>query len=210
MPASSTLQLILLLLSAISQNLVVSAFSMSSNSRKEIYNIPGSGWKGKDWNWGYGNGTGHDCAMICRRRWGTKKDRQALINALSSPKPVAATESTIEDLDDMRDPPFEEVKLVLGLAWQNGRWNGSDGGVGGYGDVLATMADARMYETEDEEANSRLLVKDMMSRFHLICSDDAMDFMKDLEDACGKDTDLLRRKCAALVLSEMSFVENGL
>ena len=24
---------------------------------------------------------------------------------------------------------FEEVKLILGLAWQRGRWDGSDGGV---------------------------------------------------------------------------------
>jgi len=188
------------------------AFAMnSSGNLKEIYNIPGSGWKGKAWNWGYGQGTGHDCALICRKRWASRADRKKLVDTLLNPKSVEGSVD-VDAANALRDPPFEEVKLILGLAWQNGRWNGSDGGVGGYGDVLATMADARKYETDDEEVNSRLLTKDMMNRFHLISSKDssAMEEMNQIESMCGSDVDMMRRKCSALVLSEMGFVETGL
>lgn len=181
------------------------------SSRREIYKIPGSGWKSPAWNWGYANGTGHDCAMICRARWDTREKRKALVDMLRNPKEVNGCDSlSVETVDSMRDPPFEEIKLILGLAWQRGRWDGSDGGMGGYGDVLRYMAAAQRYETEDEWANSILLIKDMKERFHLIASDSSLKEMQDLDYENSSDIDGMRRKCAGLVLSEMNFIENGL
>jgi len=136
--------------------------------------------------------------MICRDRYNYQKDRTELVEILWEPCK-----------DKIRKPPFEEVKLILGLAWQRGRWDGSDGGIGGYGDVLGYMAECR-YETEDEQTNAIKLVKDMKERFHLIASEAAVEKMKNLDHLCDGDVDLMRRKCASLVLSEMGFVKNGL
>ena len=114
------------------------------------------------------------------------------------------TETTVE---------FEEVKLILALAWQNGRWDGSDGGVGGYGDVLQYLADAQRYEgSDDDETCSKLLVSDMMSRLPLIQSSlSSLPTLEDLIQECGEgNVDGLRRKCAGLVLREMGFIDKGL
>lgn len=191
----------------------VSTANSLSMSRKEIYNIPGSGWSSPKWNWGYAQGTGHDCAMICRDRWGTVENRVKLINMLWEPKEVQAKDGSnkidVDYADELRDPPFEEVKLVLGLAWQKGRWLGSDGGRGGYGEVLQKMADCR-YETDNEEQNAILFVKDLKDRFGLIASSDALKKMESLDSLDYKnDVDLLRRKCTALVLDQMDFARNG-
>lgn len=172
---------------------------MSGGNQGEIYNIPGSGWKSPSWNWGYGQGTGHDCAMICRKRWASREDRKDLLLKLTNPT-----------TDENREPNFEEVKLILGLAFQNGRWDRSDGGRGGYGEVLAIMANADRYESDDEDTNATLFSKDLMERFNLIASIDAMDEMNQVEQICGDDVDLMRRKCSALVLSQMGFVDKGL
>mmetsp|Transcript_917 Transcript_917/g.1597 ORF Transcript_917/g.1597 Transcript_917/m.1597 type:complete len:201 (+) Transcript_917:59-661(+) len=181
-----------------------------SNKNKELYNIPGSGWKSPSWNWGYANGTGHDCAIICRKRWGSKDKRKTLLDVLWTPKEIKDCNLLqIADVDRIRDPPFEEVKLILGLTWQRGRWDGSDGGVeGGYGEVLRTMAAAERYETEDEVSNSILLVEEMKERFHSIATQSALREMQKL-DCYAEDADIdgIRRKCAALVLSEMNFIE---
>lgn len=176
-----------------------------------ICTITGSGWKSPSWNWGFANGTGHDCAMICRKRWGSRENRKALLDMLWSPKEVKDCHLlNIEEVDRMRDPPFEEVKLILGLTWQRGRWDGSDGGVEGYGEVLRNMAAAKRYETENEISNSILLVDDMKERFHLIASESALDEMQKLDCSVDcADVDGIRRKCAAWVLSEMNFVERG-
>ena len=53
--------------------------NLQSGRGKEIYNIPGSGWKSPDWNWGYGVGTGHDGALICRRNFSSVQSRKDLI-----------------------------------------------------------------------------------------------------------------------------------
>eukprot|EP00978_Attheya_sp_CCMP212_P000336 scaffold684_cov38-Attheya_sp.AAC.1 len=162
---------------------------------KEIYNVPGSGWASPNWNWGYASGTGHDCAMICRDGLSTRDARESFVTELLN--------------SSEHGPPFEEVKLVLGLAWQNGRWDGSDGGRGGYGQVLSAMAAADRYENGDEIECSRLLVEDMKERFHLIAkSEDDIAKMNALDTSA--DIDPVKRKCAGLVLQCMGFIEKGL
>lgn len=164
-----------------------SAFSLYM---KEIYGIPNSGWTSPDWNWGYGTGTGHDCAAICRREFATRQSRASLVT----------------DLLAMEGPPFEEVKLVLALAWQRGRWDGSDGGRGGYGNVLNAMAQAERYEVGDE--CNGLLVQDMQERYHSLDPTDADKeamMTLDLENVDGA-----RRRCSGLVLKSMGFIENGI
>jgi hypothetical protein len=164
-----------------------SAFSLYM---KEIYGIPRSGWTSSAWNWGSAVGTGHDCAAICRRQFESRQSRASLV----------------ADLSKGKGPPFEEVKLVLALAWQRGRWDGSDGGVGGYGEVLNAMAQARRYEVGDE--CDRLLVQDMKERYHLLDPTDVdKEAMLSLD---GKDVDGARRRCSGLVLKSMGFIENGL
>ena len=118
---------------------------------------------------------------------------------------------SIEKDFTIREPSFEEVKLILALKWQSGKWDGTDGGPGGYGDVLAAMAEAERYEIgSDEESCSSLLVQDMMERFHLICSDNAdLREMESIKVDC-EDFDLMRRKCAGLVLKATGFIERGL
>jgi len=197
----------------------------SSSPNKKIYDIPGSGWTSPNWNWGSARGTGHDCAMICRDRYYQKSSRVQLIDKLLNP-----TSLTFENKDDLeqkkslllvqddpsiRDPPFEEVKLVLGLAWQNGRWDGSDGGSGGYGDILQYMARAERYEGGNDlpkcvECN-RQFIQDMSSRFRLIASedDDQIQGMESIIDNTSDDLDACRRKCAGMVLKAMGFIEKG-
>lgn len=160
---------------------------------REIYGIRNSGWAAKECNWGSAMGTGHDCALICRRQYDSRPARQQLVS----------------DLLDCRGPSsFEEVKLVLGLAWQKGRWDGSDGGRGGYGDVLNEMAKAKRYE-EGEDCDE-LFVQDMKERYHLLNPDDAdIKVMETiLQDA--NDIDAAKRKCSGLVLKSMGFVDSGL
>ena len=171
----------------------VNGFSMSSPSgSKPIYGVPNSGWTSPEWNWGYASGTGHDCAAICRRKYSTRGERSALIDELVSASPAT---------------DLEEVKLVMALAWQSGRWDGSDGGPGGYGDVLAAMADARRYE--DEKTGNLSLLRDMKERFGLLnpTNDDRIA-MENLTDN-GDDVDSALRTCSGLVLKAMGFVESG-
>jgi len=190
------------------------AFFMSSNGggdqsqRKEIYKVSGSGWASPKWNWGSANGTGHDCAMVCRERLNSRETRADLVNNLLNPPEVDGG-SMMEEIETSREPPFEEVKLILALSWQRGRWDGTDGGIGGYGEVLSMMAKANRYESEDKDACSKALVQDMMARFHLIASESAVNEMDALSKICS-DIDILKRKCSGLVLREMGFIENGL
>lgn len=183
-------------------SLAISAVPSKAFSSKEIYKIPNSGWQQKaSWNWGSASGTGHDCAAICRRTYTTRKVRSELVKNLL--EPVDEPKSRVPE-------NFEEVKLVLALAWQNGRWDGSDGGPGGYGDVLAAMADAERYEVGSFEECSRRLVKDMQDRFALLePSDDEMKGMTSLWDDTEPDVDKAQRRCCGLVLQAMGFVENG-
>lgn len=187
------------------------AFSMptpppSSSSRiRTIFNVPGSGWKSSKWNWGYAIGTGHDCAAICRRQYSRMEDRKELVQRLIN------APSTNADEHQRLPANFEEVKLVLALAWQKGRWDGSDGGEGGYRDILLAMADARRYEDGDDATNSLLLFKDMEERFHLL--DPSPEDLKEMENSmiiCETDTDAAVRCCSGLVLKSMGFIDNGI
>jgi hypothetical protein len=183
-------------------SLAISAVPSMAFSSKEIYNVPNSGWRQKaSFNWGSSSGTGHDCAAISRRTYGTRKARADLVRNLLEPA----------DLLKSRVPEnFEEVKLVLALAWQNGRWDGSDGGPGGYGDVLAAMAEADRYEVGSDEECSRRLVEDMRGRFALLePSDEERKGMTSLWDDAEHDVDKAQRRCCGLVLRAMGFVENG-
>eukprot|EP00581_Thalassiosira_minuscula_P000195 CAMPEP_0183736310 /NCGR_PEP_ID=MMETSP0737-20130205/49019_1 /TAXON_ID=385413 /ORGANISM="Thalassiosira miniscula, Strain CCMP1093" /LENGTH=258 /DNA_ID=CAMNT_0025970273 /DNA_START=42 /DNA_END=818 /DNA_ORIENTATION=- len=182
---------------------------------KTLYNIEHSGWKSPQWNWGYARGTGHDCAAICRRRWGgddpdSRSDRRKLVEMLLSPAEFKASHPEAE-------LPFEEIKLILGLAWQRGRWDGSDGGPNGYGAVLATMAEARRYEQEDEVMSALSFIEDVSEKFDTIArSADERNRMKAIaNDVRGKhagldDIFMARRTCAGMVLDAMNFVNNGL
>jgi hypothetical protein len=183
---------------------VATAFSLAMSSSKTIYEVPNSGWTSPQWNWGYGAGTGHECAAICRQRYNSRQVRAALIKDL-------CTSPTIE-IENREPTNFEEVKLILALAWQRGRWDGSDGGKGGYGDVLATMADASRYESDDEKEDSIRLVKDMTGRFRLLGpSKEQTDEMENvLAILLENDKDAARRKCSGMVLEAMGFIENGL
>jgi hypothetical protein len=148
-------------------------------------------------------GTGHDCAAICRKLYNSRRAREALIRDL-----CGASSTLVND----REPKnFEEVKLILALAWQRGRWDGSDGGRGGYGEILAAMAEATRYESDNEEENACLLVQDMLARFPLLSpSVDQTKAMGTIPELLGTDADAARRKCSGLVLQAMGFVENGL
>jgi hypothetical protein len=181
-----------------------------NETSKQIYNIPDSGWQSKKWNWGSAHGTGHDCAAICRRRWDEKSDRRELVQSLLSPVEYKATHPHGEI-------SFEEVKLILGLVWQRGRWDGTDGGpVEGYGAVLEAMAGARRYENEDEVISALMFIEDVSGRFASICRDaERLKRMKAIaNDVKGKhaekeDIFKARRICAGMVLDAMNFVEGG-
>eukprot|EP00816_Leptocylindrus_hargravesii_P011345 CAMPEP_0196804202 /NCGR_PEP_ID=MMETSP1362-20130617/3752_1 /TAXON_ID=163516 /ORGANISM="Leptocylindrus danicus, Strain CCMP1856" /LENGTH=183 /DNA_ID=CAMNT_0042176325 /DNA_START=144 /DNA_END=695 /DNA_ORIENTATION=+ len=159
----------------------------------------------REWNWGSAIGTGHDCALICRNKWSNQETRQNLIDAL-----VADNDDTFSALLD--DDSLDELKLILGLCWQRGRWDGTDGGRGGYGEVLNYMAECK-YETwfdcDDGTAAKRELLSDMSERFHLISkSEDETASIMELKD--DDDIDASVRKCAGHVLNKMEFVVSGL
>lgn len=188
---------------------VSTAFSMTpKQSGDHLYGIPNSGWRSPQWNWGSAVGTGHDCAAICRRQYATRPQRQELIQHLLKPAIPVSERIPLN---------FEEVKLVLALAWQRGRWDGSDGGrPGGYGEVLEIMAQAERYEIGTDQECSIRLVKDMCLRFPslkpAVEQEKAVDALLSecsvSSDDC--DYDRLRRQCSGLVLSAMGFIERGL
>jgi hypothetical protein len=161
-------------------------------------------FRSPQWRWGYGEGTGHDCAAICRRIYFKREARQKLVGNLLKP----AQDPTLRQPQN-----FEEVKLILGLAWQNGRWDGSDGGAGGYGDVLRHMAEAQRYEDGSDDECSLRFVQDMQDRFDLLADSTSLELrdMRALLDGdAAQDMDCAQRRCSGLVLEAMGFVEKGL
>eukprot|EP00584_Thalassiosira_punctigera_P006334 CAMPEP_0172529380 /NCGR_PEP_ID=MMETSP1067-20121228/3477_1 /TAXON_ID=265564 ORGANISM="Thalassiosira punctigera, Strain Tpunct2005C2" /NCGR_SAMPLE_ID=MMETSP1067 /ASSEMBLY_ACC=CAM_ASM_000444 /LENGTH=227 /DNA_ID=CAMNT_0013313421 /DNA_START=39 /DNA_END=722 /DNA_ORIENTATION=- len=191
-------------------HLFMATYSSPNETTKQIYSIHGSGWKSSTWNWGYAQGTGHDCAAICRRRWDDRDERRKLVQSLLSPVEFKASHPESE-------VPFEEVKLILGLAWQQGRWDGSDGGPGGYGAVLSTMADARRYEKEDEVISALNFIEDISAQFETISRNagESKRMKAVANDVRGKHAGkeeifMARRTCAGMVLDAMNFVDNGL
>ena len=188
----------------------MATYSCPNETTKQLYGIPHSGWKSKEWNWGSAVGTGHDCAAICRRRWEDKADRRKLVESLLNPAEFKAARPESE-------VPFEEVKLVLGLAWQNGRWDGSDGGPGGFSSVLETMAAAKRYEDDDEVISAINFIADVSQRFETISRNaDESKRMKAIDIDVREhhlekeEVFMARRTCAGMVLDAMGFVNNGL
>lgn len=183
-----------------------------------IYGIPNSGWQSPSWNWGSAMGTGHDCARICRQRYATRDSRAALVANLlleTSPLSTAPSDEGTNSIGSNID--LEEVKLVLALAWQRGRRDGSDGGRGGYGDVLQTMVEAQRYE--GSSAGVRLLVQDMQARFPLLHpTEDQQAKMQRLSvigssELEESDSNAYHNRplkiCSGLVLEAMGFIDNG-
>ncbi|GKY99600.1 hypothetical protein MPSEU_000914300 [Mayamaea pseudoterrestris] len=172
---------------------LASSFSTS----KAIYGVPNSGWTSPHWNWGSAVGTGHDCARISRQRYTTRQARQALIDNL---------------LAGNNEPSdFEEVKLALALFLQKSKWDGSDGGSGGYSEVLAFMAQADRYEafSENDVAKcAKIFITDMKDRFQLL--EPSKDAATAMSRVAGEDNvDCAQRKCCGLVLKAMGFIDNG-
>lgn len=162
-----------------------------------LYGIPHSGWKSPQWKWGSAVGTGHDCAAICRDKFRTRESRQRLVDQLVKCKG--------------EEKQFEEIKLVLALTWQRGRWTGQDGGKGGYRDVLANLAEAKRYEDGTKEECAKRFVEDMRTRICLVVDSNSaiakkMDTL--LED-CSNDILAARQRCSGLVLQAVGFVESG-
>jgi hypothetical protein len=188
--------------------------SMISGNNKytvnTLYDVNYSGWGSPQWNWGSAVGTGHDCAKICRKNYSTHMLRQALVTNLLT---AQGTEGDIPT-------NFEEVKLTLALVWQRGRWDGSDGGKGGYGEVLHNLVLANRYEGTNEIEWSKLWIEDLASRFHLLKpSSDQINSKECLMDSvrlCTNSLDIFdqtiyraRRQCSGLVLQASGFIENG-
>jgi hypothetical protein len=137
-------------------------------------------------------------SMICRKKYSTQQQRFDLVSNLIKM--------------DLSDPAnFEEVKLVLGLAFQNGRWDGSDGGRGGYGDVLLHLAEAIRYEDGSNSDCATTLVRDMTERFVLLKpTKEQINTMQSVWVDCNNDPNLAQRRCSGLVLQALGFVEKGL
>ena len=229
-----------------------SASKTTSNSnnhnRHEIYGIPDSGWSSPHWKWGEATGTGHACAVLCRRQYRTPESRRDLIANLVMTKEEirGGTTTTADNADDekvvseaaaaaQRSPVnFEEVKLILALAWQKGLQNGHGGGGGGelrpYGEILDAMVQAERYENkavagsgpgpgrddddddnDDDKDNSLLLVQDMQKRYFFLTPevDDKIRMNLLLYDG-EEDWDWIRRRCSGLVLRALDFEDNGL
>lgn len=183
-------------------------------------------------------GTGHDCAAIARQRYATKRTRQQLVQnlLLQQEHEVMFTKDEDNGTDDenthtktnpndgvvrTNEPVptdfgnnFEEVKLVLGLLWQKSRWDGSDGGPGGYRDVLRSMIQARRYEPPQPEWESaRYLLQDVQERFHrLQPTPEQQSIMDELvaTETNVTNYDHKRRVCSGLVLQAMGFIDKGL
>ena len=167
-----------------------------------LYGITDSKWSSPKWNWGYASGSGHDCALICRRKFSTQESRRELIEGLIS-------SSIPECLEE--DNLMDELKLILGLTWQRGRRDGTDGGVGGYSEVLFNLADCQyetFFECDDGIACQRNFLNDMKARYHLI-SENQIEKVQNLSDEF-EDLDKSIRVCAGMILNSMDFIRLGM
>jgi hypothetical protein len=202
-----TLLIVLFIFALWNRPFYTTAFSATPSSKgRELYGIPGSGWTSPSWNWGSAQGTGHECAKICRKTYATAQDRAQLIENL-----------LLEDKEDtpIRTPTdFEEIKLLLALVWQ--KYRNMSIGNKMYGDLLDQMADGRFDNEvvsgeDDEAACSKLLVQEMQKRF-IYLQPDVQDriTMNTLLYETGDDYDLSRRRCSGLVLKAMDFEDLGL
>uniref|UniRef100_A0A7S0FP45 Uncharacterized protein n=1 Tax=Minutocellus polymorphus TaxID=265543 RepID=A0A7S0FP45_9STRA len=177
------------------------ANSCNNAQSGDIFGIEAS-WSSPDWNWGSPFGLGHDCALRCRQTFATEEQRRELVNSL-----VHA------DTDTQILSNFEDVKLVLALAWQRARKFDPD--LESFGQVLDAMADLRYENGNDGEENmdgDRLLVQDLQKRYMWLKPevDDKIQMNMLLYDHHDDDFDIVRRKAAGLVLKSMDFAVEGL
>jgi len=147
---------------------------------------------------------GHDCAMICRTKWSNLQSRKELIQSLIRGD---------ENISDFDPEWLDELKLILGLCWQRGRRDGSDGGIGGYSEVLDNLSGCQ-YETffacDDGVASKRNFLNDMRKRFELIAkSQKYIDLVMDLSEE-EDDLDISVKICSGAVLDSMNFIEWGI
>jgi hypothetical protein len=194
------------------------AHSWTASSRQRqgqppsLYDVPNSSWTSPQWNWGYAQGTGHDCAAICRRKFSTCQARSDFVDRLLQTTPSTLQGTAPDKTEGIFN--FEEVKLVLALAWQRGRWDGSDGGPGGYGEILSALAEASRYEDglavdiykrwllDMSDPQRYNLLRPTPHQAQLMQSIRECSSADDLESAC--------LQCSGLVLQTMGFVERGL
>ena len=147
---------------------------------------------------------GHDCAMICRNKWSNIQSRKELIQSLIRGD---------EKIYDFDPEWLDELKLILGLCWQRGRRDGSDGGIGGYSEVLDNLSGCQ-YETfvpcDDGVASKRNFLNDMRTRFELIAkSQEYIGLVMDLSEE-EDDLDISVKICSGAVLDSMNFIEWGI
>jgi len=172
--------------------------------------------------------------VLCRRQYRTPESRRDLIaNLVMTKEAIRGGTTTTADNAQRSPANFEEVKLILALAWQKGLHNGHGGGGGGelrpYGEILDAMVQAERYENkavagsgpgrddddddddDDDKDNSLLLVQDMQKRYFFLTPevDDKIRMNLLLYDG-DEDWDWIRRRCSGLVLRALDFEENGL
>lgn len=188
-------------------------FYQKNKKKSDLYGIKNSSWKSKEWNWGYGDGTGHECARICRHNYHTKQSRQALIDNME-----------LLSVTDVIEIDWEEIKLIVGLMIQNLRRYESDRTVvDAFNEILNYLADAKRYESDgydddDDNVPLSLFVNDMKERYQLLKpSHDEVIQMNEIQwKAVDGTTDhqiptnqRYQQNVVGLVLQQMKFVERG-
>ena len=179
-----------------------------------MYGVPDSKWSSPKWNWGYASGSGHDCALICRNKFASSDSRRMLIESLMlTDNAQIKSEGSLSFLTTLEEDWLDELKLILGLTWQRGRRDGTDGGPGGYSEVLFNLADCQFetfFACDDGISSQRNFLKDMKARYSLISKTDSdLQYVKDLSEE-SEDLDHSIRSCAGYVLSSMEFVALGM
>mmetsp|Transcript_14486 Transcript_14486/g.21362 ORF Transcript_14486/g.21362 Transcript_14486/m.21362 type:complete len:203 (-) Transcript_14486:1328-1936(-) len=182
-------------------SLLPSSLAFSVGATSQVFGIPSAGWTSPEWRWGEPSGMSHDCASQCRERFRTIEQREHLVDSL-----VNIDEDTAGTDDGILS--FEEIKLVLALAWQKARKNGFEGEA--YGVILDQMTEAERYESGDDEATSRLFVQDVQKRFFWLEPEVEDKIAMTMLWYDTEDYDVARRRCGGLVLKAIGFIEDGL
>jgi len=109
-----------------------------------------TGWSSPTWRWGFAVGDAHDAAYIARSSLQSRDSRRSWLVQLAQTEPSTT--------------PWEEVKLVLALAFQKAGHERRDGGAGGWLEVMERMVLAE-YEGDD---GIGYLAEDLRTRLPLL------------------------------------------